>query len=150
EAKRRLIDETYALEQEFDARRAELVAPSQVVDSAPTPVLTKTSRLQRLRRNSTQPVGLFSVVLGLGDKLDQHLEERAQRRAPKESSRHNGSGGNRPELSWEQLVERWAAERKPTPKTRMAHRSIAKEFSAIHKWVGSSTRAHALTYKEWL
>lgn len=152
EAKRRLVHETYALEQEFDARRAELSAPSPMVSSAPAAAPSAMSRLQRLRGSTTQPKSLISVVLDLGDTLDRQLGQRAQERAPARTGTPQGTttGLSATPLSWDQLAERWAAERKPTQKTGKAHASIAKEFSAIRGVVTGSTKADVLAYKERL
>lgn len=156
EAKRRLVNETYALEQEFDARRAELIAPSPVVNDAPAPAPAPApagmSRLQRMRGNSKQPKSLISVVLDLSESLDQQLEERAQRRPDAAAGNVARTVTERtgPKLSWGQLVELWAAERNPTQKTRKAHASIAKEFSEIRERVSGSTKADVLAYKEKL
>lgn len=148
EAKRRLIIETYALEQEFDARRAELVAPQAVVNDVPAPA--RTSALQRLRVHSERPEGLISKADRWGSKLGQQLERRSRAIDRKEADRGATGSGSGTDITWAQLVERWAAERKPTTKTRKAHASVAGEFSAICDRVGASTADDVLAFKNQL
>lgn len=54
--------------------------------------------------------------------------------------------------TWDQLVTKWAAERKPEAKTHKAHQAIANEFKAIvgDFPVEQLTKRHGLTFKDGL
>lgn len=54
--------------------------------------------------------------------------------------------------TWETLVRKWAAERKPQEKTRKAHLAVAKEFAALmgDRPVEEVTRADVRAYKDKL
>ncbi|WP_295707720.1 site-specific integrase [uncultured Brevundimonas sp.] len=54
--------------------------------------------------------------------------------------------------TWEELVAKWAAERKPRAKTHKAHLSVVRQFSeAVGSFpVERLTRKHAIQFKDWL
>lgn len=54
--------------------------------------------------------------------------------------------------TWEELVAKWAAERKPRSKTHKAHLSVVRQFSvAVGLFpVERLTRKHAIQFKDWL
>lgn len=54
--------------------------------------------------------------------------------------------------TWDQLVERWAAEKKPEAKTRKAHEAVAKEFKLLvgDFPVEQLTKRHGLAFKDGL
>lgn len=54
--------------------------------------------------------------------------------------------------TWDQLVDKWAAERKPQAKTRKAHQAIANEFKVLvgDFPVEQLTKRHGLAFKDGL
>lgn len=149
EAKRRLIDELYRLEQDFDRLRIELSTPAVVSDQADT---SGPSRLQRLRGHERTPRSLFSVVLDGIDQLDAELAKRGRSHTAQHPRAATNVPLTGPRTSWSRLAEQWAAERKPTAKTRKAHEAVAAEFAAVQaaEGVETSTRADVLAFKAHL
>lgn len=147
EAKRRLIDELYLLEREFDGIRVKLVPPESLPSERAQP--TSGSRLARLRGGRSRGPSLIKTILDAGDNLNIELERRGRLPAQPPEVLPAGSAET---TTWNQLAERWATERKPIAKTRQAHAAIAREFSLkLHRdAVEVTSRADVLRYKDWL
>lgn len=149
EAKRRLAVETVKLDDEWDALRASLEGP--VV----TPLLDEpASRLSKLRGGRARAPSVLASVTKLA------LAARSQRPSTEggtgDSINHKATSSAPSPLggvvTWDSLIDRWAAERKPVEKTRKAHRAVAKEFVDI---VGNVplkqlAKRHGLAFKDGL
>lgn len=119
EAKKRLASEWVALDKEFDEQRAKLARPA---DAEPEPQAE--GLLAKYRQGRSKPRTLLQTLVDANKRLNAEIEP---------SPRSSGPVSNtvRKPLTWDQLVDKWAAERTPTNKTRKDHASVAKLFQSM-------------------
>lgn len=149
EAKRRLAVETVKLDNEWAALRTSVARPvvTKLVDAPP-------SRLSKLRGGREGSPSVLSNVTKLA------LTARSQRPVEEGGTSnlaHPQTGSSVPSppssvATWDYLIDKWAAERKPVGKSQKAHRAVAKEFVDI---VGNVplkqlAKRHGLAFKDGL
>ena len=138
QAKKRLAEEWVALDREFDERRKDLARPA----APETPVKQPESRLARLRSSGAKPVSLMRVIEDISERDTARGREEVPDRGP---------DANRKPLTWDKLVDKWAAERHPTAKTRNAHAAVARLFeSTVRTPPHTVSKADVLSFKNTL
>ncbi|WP_374321921.1 DUF6538 domain-containing protein [Brevundimonas sp.] len=119
EAKKRLASEWVALDKEFDEQRARLARPA---DSEAEPQAE--SPLAKYRQGRSKPRTILQTIVDANKRLNAGIEQSPRSSGPVTDT-------VRKLLTWDQLVDKWAAERTPTTKTRKDHASVAKLFQSM-------------------
>lgn len=141
EAKKRLAIQWVTLDKEFDDRRAAL-ARCDVVPASEQPIAGALAKYRQ--QSGAKPRLAIQTILAATDRMDAPT---ASARLSRDVEPENGLRT----LTWDRLVDRWAAERKPTSKTRKDHAAVAELFRAL---VGTPpniiSRSDVLSFKEKL
>ena len=143
EAKKRHAVEWVRLDTEFEAARKATKAISL------SPVAPSTPALGSGR--SAKRTGFAQIIETLRDSLkDLPVAGDEGERTATSKSRSappKASWG----MTWEALVDKWAAERTPTRKSRLAHGSVVKQFEASSGIAPAAVdRPHVIAFKDAL
>lgn len=140
EAKKRLTVEWVALDKEFDEQRANLASPTD----AETPGPQAEGLLAKYREGRAKPRSIFQTIVDGNKRMDAALGRSPQSPDPV-------ADVARKPLTWDKLVDKWAAERTPTPKTRKDHASVVKLFqSMVGTPPNAVSKADVLLFKDKL
>lgn len=146
EAKRKLAIETVKLDAEWDERR-KLAKGRIAVETAPH----SKSRLTALRAGRAPTPNILTLMTeaALTARAKRSVEEGGTANQAERSAMVSISDKAGGTLSWSSLVERWAKERKPTPKTKAAHLAVAREFAELAgvDQVSKSSKSDVLNFK---
>lgn len=144
EAKKRLALQWVALDEEFDARRTDLLSKVE----AETPELPASGAFAKYREKAnSKPTAILKTI------ADLTASGRLQAQTGNEGrfTRDPASQGARSNVTWDRLVEKWAAERKPTTKTRKDHEAVAEQFrSLVGTLPGTIAKHDVVLFKERL
>lgn len=141
EAKKRLAVAWVALDEEFDQRRADVARPIE----AGTPEPETEGLLAKYRRaRGGKSRSILQTIVDGNKRVDAALGRSAQ------SPEIIANAVPKP-LTWDALVDKWSAERKPITKTRKDHAAVAKLFQSL---VGAPpnnvAKADVLSFKDKL